>query len=48
MRSSVEFVDYQRPFPGGAAPWLALAFIATGTCALMVLLVGLVAAVVPR
>ena len=40
-------MDFQQPFPGGAAPWIALAVIATGACALMVLLVGLVAAVVP-
>ena len=47
MRSSVDVMDFQQPFPGGAASWVVLAFVATGACALMVLLVGLVAAVVP-
>ena len=47
MRSSVDVMDFQQPFPGGAASWVVLAFVAAGACALMVLLVGLVAAVVP-
>ena len=48
MRSSVELMDFrQQPFPGGAAAWVVLAFVATGACALMVLLVSLVAAVIP-
>lgn len=47
MRSSLNVMDLERPFPGGAASWVVLAFIATGACALMVALVGLVAAIVP-